>query len=646
MCGIAGASGGSTGSLRPTPLTHRGPDGYGVWENKAGSLAFEHHRLAIVDLTETGRQPMLSRDGKWVITYNGEIYGDKAKREEIERGGLVLKGTSDTEVLLELIAKSGVLTAVSQLSGMWAFAAHNIDTGDLWLCRDRFGEKPLYWTVGPPGYGRVAFASELKAIRSLVNWPITIDQTSLADYVRFGAVASPRSIYENVFQVDSGTAVLMRLDADGRLMKSPEVFRYWDSAEQAHTARLNPVDYGPVEAARACEELLKKAVADRMVADVPVGAFLSGGIDSSTIVAMMCQNIAPSNVKTFTIGFHEDHMSEATEAAAVARHLGTDHTELIVDSKKALDVIPQLAQMYCEPFSDSSQIPTHLVAAMARNSVTVALSGDAGDELFGGYNRYFLVESHAAKVQRIPLAFRKLIGRSILSVPPAQWDRFGALASKGPTALMKTKKGGVGAQAHKLALLLSAENDAVLYGNMLSVWPESAGLLIDEKSSAIDLDSRFSFVEQMMIHDTTHYMPNDILTKVDRAAMAASLETRVPFLDPELFGFAWSLPLNLKVDEGQGKRVVRDVLAAHVPRELWERPKTGFGIPLESWLRGPLRPWAEDLLSPASLNRHELFDISVVRKHWDEHLSGRTNWHHRLWTVLMFQAWYERWMKN
>jgi asparagine synthase (glutamine-hydrolysing) len=645
MCGIAGASGGSTGSLSPDSLRHRGPDAHHRWENKARSLAFDHYRLAIVDLTETGEQPMLSRDGKWVITYNGELYGEKFKRKELESSGLVFRGTSDTEVLIELIAKKGVVQAVKELSGMWAFAAHNLETGELWLCRDRFGEKPLYWTTGPPGFGRVAFASELKAIRALIDWPVAIDREALAGYAQYGNVQCPRSIYENIFQVEPGTAVLLQLDTDGRCVGGPQYFQYWNSADEAQNARKNPLNMSRAEAAKALEAMLTKTVGDRMVADVPVGAFLSGGIDSSVIVAMMCKNLSPAEVKTFTIGFSEQHMNEASEAAAVARHLGTDHTELLLDSKKAQAVIPRLAEMYCEPFADSSQIPTHLVAAMARPFVTVTLSGDAGDELFGGYNRYFFVDKHAEKIERLPLSLRKGLGRSVLAVPPARWDRLGSLVSKA-IPLLKNMKGGIGSRAHKLAGLISADNHSSLYSSMLAVWPNSTGLLSRSRSKdSLDLDPRFSFVEQMMIHDTQHYLPSDILTKVDRAAMATNLETRVPFLDPEVFRFAWSLPLDSKVAGGVGKLVLRDMLASHVPRELWERPKMGFGIPLEDWLRGPLRPWAEELLSPASLGTHGLFNSEVVKQHWQEHLSGKANWHHRLWTVLMFQAWFERWMK-
>ena len=588
---------------------------------------------------------MRSRDGKWVITYNGELYGEKASREALQKSGMRFRGTSDTEVLLELIAQKGVVAAAYELSGMWAFAAHNLDTGELWLCRDRFGEKPLYWTLGPPGFGRVAFASELKAIRALVDWPVAIDQESFADYVRYGAVQSPRSIYENVFQLQPGCAVLLQLDTDGRCVKAPQHFQYWNAADEAHNAQKEPLKLSRAETATALEKLLAKTVGDRMVADVPVGAFLSGGIDSSAIVAMMCQNLSPASVKTFTIGFAEEHMSEASEAAAVARHLGTDHTELLVDAKRALEVIPKLAEMYCEPFADSSEIPTHLVSAMARTSVTVALSGDAGDELFGGYNRYFLADKHADKLGRIPLVARIAFGRSILAIPPARWDRLGSIISKGPVPLLQNMKGGIGSRAHKLAGLVSAENKSSLYSSMLAVWPDSAGLLSNRTSGeTLNLDSRFSYVEQMMVHDTQHYLPSDILTKVDRAAMASGLETRVPFLDPAIFRFAWSLPLSSKVGGGVGKIVLRDALAAHVPRDLWDRPKTGFGVPLNDWLRGPLRPWAEELLSPKAMNRHELFNTDIVRRCWEQHLSGDANWQHRLWVVLMFQAWHRNWM--
>ena len=646
MCGIAGIwpVGGDAresveGMLRK--LVHRGPDGSDVVAAGLAGPVLGHRRLAIVDLSEAGRQPMRSASGRYLITLNGEIYNHVAVRQTLEAAlspTPVWRGHSDTETLLAAIDHWGLEDALPRFTGMFAFALWDQADHSLTLVRDRFGEKPLYWSVTSRG---LAFASELKALIGSGLIPTRINRDAVAALLRHNNIPAPLTVFEGVHKLDPGHTLRFTSPT------TPAQARpYWSVADAWQRGRKSPFTGNDQAATDALEQRLRAVLRDQMQADVPLGAFLSGGIDSSTIVALM-QSQASRPVRTFSIGFPEADYNEAETAAAVARHLGTEHTELYVQPKDALGVIQSLPTMYCEPFADSSQIPTYLVARMARQHVTVALSGDAGDELFGGYNRYLFGPAIRRRLQSWPMWARRAIAGVIDALPPSRWDAL--IHTFDHWIAANARFSDAGDKLAKLARALRARDDAALYESFISQWEQPTLLVAGAHDirtepdwAGLGLDS-LSFVERMMLQDATGYLPNDILTKVDRASMAVSLEARVPFLDHGLYEFAASLPMHLKVREGTTKWLMRQVLYRHVPRELIDRPKVGFGIPIHTWLRHDLRDWAESLLSREALMRTGLFSPEPVRAAWVRHLKGLDNLQHPLWCVLMFQAWHEHW---
>jgi asparagine synthase (glutamine-hydrolysing) len=645
MCGIAG-------ELRSHPLAqqehlhamgraiaHRGPDAADVWTDAEAGIGLVHRRLAIVDLTPAGHQPMTSASGRFVMVFNGEIYNHVALREQLDATGRApqWRGHSDSETLLAGINAWGLETTLQRCVGMFAIALWDREQGVLSLARDRVGEKPLYFGWQAVGQESVfLFGSELKALKAHPAFQGRINRQALALFMRHNYVPTPYSIYEGIQKLQPGCLLEVSLSR-----REPRLVRYWSAAEtvrkgQADRARV----WTPQSAVDELESLLTTAVAAQMVADVPLGAFLSGGIDSSTIVALM-QKQSSRPVKTFTIGFHEKGYNEAEHAKAVARHLGTEHTELYVTPEEAMAVIPRLPALFDEPFSDSSQIPTYLVSALARQQVTVSLSGDAGDEQFSGYTRYGVASGLWQKLSRIPRPLRRAAAHAITAIPPARWT---AIGQRLPVAALQQR---LGDRLHKGAGILGNQSIDGLYRSLVSHWdsPSEVVLQVQEPptllaGNAPELGS-VDAVERMMALDLMTYLPDDILVKVDRAAMAVSLETRVPMLDHRVVEFAWRLPQNLKQRDGVGKWVLRQVLYRHVPQALMDRPKMGFGIPIDSWLRGPLRDWAESLLAPDRLQREGFFAVAPVRQKWDEHLSGERNWAYHLWDVLMFQSWLE-----
>lgn len=610
---------------------HRGPDGEGVWSDPTAGIGFAHRRLAIIDVSDAGRQPMASANGRWVITYNGEIYNHADLRRELEAEGIGFRGGSDTEVLLEAVARWGVSATLQRLNGIFAFGLWDRETRTLTLARDHLGVKPLYW--GRSG-GVLLFGSQPKSFSAWSGFAGEIDHSALASYFRFGYVPAPRTIHRDVFALPPGTMLTVRAGGE------PETAVYWDAAAIARTGIANRLELGDGEATDRLEALLQDAVGRQMMADVPLGAFLSGGIDSSTVVALM-QAQSGRPVRTFTIGFAEADFDEAPAARAVARHLGTEHTELIVSAGDALSVVPRLAEYYDQPFADSSQIPTMLVSAMTRQHVTVALSGDGGDELFAGYNRYLGGAAAWRRLSRLPRPLRHAMAGVITAVPGSAWD---SLAKAVPD---RHRIRQAGDKLHKLAKVMTLDNGDAFYRRLVSLWEDPAALV-----PGVSEDDGYGWsgtggitdaVERMQLLDARTYLPDDILTKVDRASMAVSLEARVPLLDPRVFAFAWSLPAHQKIRDGKGKWLLRQVLARHVPASLFERPKSGFALPLDVWLRGPLRDWAEDLLDEGRLSRGGLIQPGPVRQRWREHLQGTRNHRESLWAVLMFQAWRERW---
>jgi asparagine synthase (glutamine-hydrolysing) len=607
-------------------LVHRGPDAGGVWADEAAGLALGHRRLSIIDLSAAGAQPMVSHSGRYVLVFNGEIYNFAALRSELEAKGARMQGHSDTEVLIEACEAWGVEAALRRTVGMFAFALWDRRERRLVLARDRLGEKPLYY--GWAG-GHFLFGSELKALRAAPGWEGTIDRQALLLFLRNSFVPAPLSIYEGVRKLPPGTWLELRAGGAGGLAPGswPEPQPYWSLEAAMRAGAERPFAGSEAEAVDALEQLLGQAVEAQMVADVPLGAFLSGGIDSSTVVALM-QSRSSRPVHTFTIGFREHGFDEAVHARQVADHLGTDHTELYVSWQDTLSIIPQLPTMYDEPFADASQVPTHIVARLARQRVTVALSGDGGDELFGGYTRYSLGARLWRAVGGVPLPARRLLGRGIAAVPPWVWRGMGQRGAR------------VGDRAHKAAGVLAAPGLADVQVSLMSHWPDPSGVVRGARMPEPPRrPAAGATVEAMMVEDTLSYLPDDILVKVDRAAMAVSLETRVPLLDHRIVEFAWSLPLPLRVRGGTGKWLLRQLLHRHVPRSLVERPKMGFGVPIADWLRGPLRGWAEDLLATDSLAAGGLLEPAPIRERWTAHASGARNWQYALWNVLMFQAW-------
>lgn len=644
MCGLAGFL--DTREIAGEPLiapmlealTHRGPDDAGVFRD--AGLVLGHRRLSVLDLSPEGHQPMVSACGRYVMAFNGEVYNHAALREALDaEGPTSWRGHSDTEVMLAAVARWGLEAALGRFVGMFAFALWDRQARRLSLARDRLGEKPLYYGWQD---GVFLFASELKALRAHPAWRGGVAPGALALFMRHGFVPTPLSIHPGIYKLPPGTWLALDEGTSPGALPAPSP--YWSLSSVIEAGRAAPFAGSEQEAIDALERHLGEAVALQRVADVPLGAFLSGGIDSSVVVALMQSQawaLGQEPVRTYTIGFHEKAYDEAGHAEAVARHLGTRHTALYVSPEDAQAVIPRLPWLYDEPFADVSQIPTYLVCALARREVTVALSGDGGDELFGGYERYRLAGAPGALVEQVPASLRRLFGRTLSAVPLAAWD---ALFARLP-ARLRVKRAGD--RVHKLAQLLAEADFDAVYRGAMSHWsgPEAlvrgldSGEPLTVLSGAGGLPPSLSRLQRMMARDTLMYLPDDILVKVDRAAMAVSLETRVPLLDHRLVEFAWSLPEHYRRRDGQGKWLLRQVLWRHVPRALIERPKMGFGVPIGEWLRGPLRDWAEDLLDPARLAREGYLAPEPVRRAWAEHVSGARNRAYPLWNVLMFQSW-------
>jgi asparagine synthase (glutamine-hydrolysing) len=644
MCGIAGMvdwrAATSADALRSIgeamieTVRHRGPDAGEVWVEAEGGVALGQRRLAIIDLSPGGAQPMHSADRRHVITFNGEIYNYRDIRRELEAAGRPMRSDSDTEVLLEACALWGVEGAIERTIGMFAFALWDRKTRTLVLARDRLGIKPLYYAASPE---RVLFASQLKAFRAAPFWKPTIDDDAVVGYLRHAYIAQPRTIYREAEKLAPGHILTLR---EG-LARTPKC--YWDLRGIAVAGqRRNDPAPDATEAVERLDALLRDSVKLRMIADVPLGAFLSGGIDSSTVVALMqAQSARP--VKTFSIGFHESGYDEAGCAKKVAAHLGTDHTEFYVEPRHALDVIPNLPDWFDEPFADSSQIPTYLVSELTRKHVTVALSGDGGDELFAGYNRYLWTERLARAVSLVPRPLRGASAAALRALAPETWTRLCAFV---PSSWRPALPGD---KLHKIATLLDNPEPDAIYRRLVSQWerPDEIAAAGQEPHGPLwDATVARDFpdlVPRMQFLDMVSYLPDDILTKVDRATMAVGLEGRVPLLDHRVVAYSWSLPLGFKMRGGHGKWLLRRVLDRYVPMPLIDRPKMGFGVPIDVWLRGPLREWAEQLLSPSRLTSNGFVRVEPVRRAWREHLEGSRNWQYPLWTVLMLQAWRERW---
>ena len=643
MCGFAGYIGalpsdGNVLNRMISAIRHRGPDDDGVWTDTANLISLVHRRLSIVDLSPQGHQPMISHCGRYVIAYNGEVYNHHDMRRELESSGCApnWRGHSDTEVILAAIAAWGIKNSLAKMVGMFAFALWDRDAKSLTLVRDRIGEKPLYF-----GWGNNAtflFGSELKALRPHPDWRGEIDRNALALFMRHNFVPAPHSIYTGIQKLQPGFIATIKLSGAGKATE-PKFEQYWSLADVAVNGMANQFKGTFVEAVDQIEKQLSRTIAEQMVADVPLGAFLSGGIDSSTIVALM-QRQSSRPVRTFTIGFAEADFNEANFAKEVAHHLGTHHTEFYVSPEEARNVIPALPHLYDEPFADSSQIPTFLVAQLARQHVTVSLSGDGGDELYGGYPRYAVGAYVWRRAKRIPHSARRLASGCLQSLTAGQWD---ALISLTRRALGKAAFPGLsGQRVIRLANVLSATDFPQMYRALISQWQEPSKLVIGslEPDTILSAKSAFSdHITEMMYLDMMMYLPDDILAKVDRATMGVSLEARVPLLDHRVIEFAWSLPDAMRIGNGTDKRVLREVLFRHVPRHLIERPKMGFGIPLGSWLGGPLKEWAAALLDPGRLRSEGYLNADIVSQAWEEHVTGKYDRQHQLWSVLMFQAW-------
>lgn len=654
MCGLTGFWDHSTKDRSTVAhsmaqrLFHRGPDDEGVWIDEAAGLVLAHRRLSIVDLSPAGHQPMESRCGRYVLAYNGEIYNHLVLRKELEQipvgfpqskeDHFAWRGHSDTETLLACFEAWGIEKTLTSAVGMFAIALWDREERVLLLARDRMGEKPLYY--GWQG-DTFLFGSELKALKVHPDFLAEIDRDAICLYLRHCAIPAPYSIYKGIKKLLPGTYLQLPLDRDVDDLRALSPKKYWSLAEVAAQGLAAPFEGRDTDAIAALDSQLQQSVGLQMMADVPLGAFLSGGVDSSAVVALM-QAQSTRRVKTFSIGFDEQGYNEAGYAKAVAQHLGTEHTELYVSSAEAMQVIFMLGRIYDEPFADSSQIPTFLVSQMARQHVTVSLSGDAGDELFCGYNRYALADIWG-RIEKVPFGVRRMTGHLVKSIAPSTWDAFFKLAANFVTLPVN-----MGEKLSKLATQLESVNGVnELYYSLVSEIDNPEQVVIGAKEPAtwlMELGMKSSFGDpklHMMFMDAMTYLPDDILVKVDRAAMANSLETRVPLLDHRVVELAWSLPTSMKIRDGKSKWLLRQVLYQYVPENLIERPKAGFGIPLGDWLRGPLRAWTEELLGVDRLRKEGFFNVEYIRATWQAHLEGKRNNQSFLWNVLMFQVWLE-----
>lgn len=621
-------------------IQHRGPDDSGVWIDESYGFGLAHRRLAIVDLSPAGHQPMVSQSGRFVIVFNGEIYNHFELRASLEArtGSLSWRGHSDTETLLAALDIWGIDATLKKIVGMFALAVWDRQERALSLIRDRMGEKPLYYGFAGNAF---VFCSELNGLRAYPTFSPDVSREALAIYLRHSYIPAPFSIYSGIRKLIPGTKLRLN-ESDVLARRLPAPSPYWSVSEAVWAGKERPFTGTVIDAQTELEYLLSRAVSSQTMADVPVGALLSGGVDSSAVVALM-QRQTTRPVNTFTIGFHEPEFNEANHARAVATYLGTEHTELYVTTEQAMEVIPRMGQLYDEPFADSSQIPTYLVSQLARQKVTVSLTGDGGDELFGGYNRHFWASRIWNKLVWMPPSVRAALAGVLTTASPGTWDGI----FKGFRIFLpkNLRYANAGDKLHKLADVLAARSADDIYYALISHWKQPSDIVhgeINPHSVVSDHDAlpaSTTCEERMMYLDQVIYLPGDILHKVDRAAMGVSLETRVPFLDHRIVEFAWSLPLSMKVRQGQSKWLLRQVLYSVIPKALIERPKAGFALPLDRWLRGPLKAWADELIDPARLAREEFFLVEPIKKKWREHLSGRRNWTSQLWSVLMAQMW-------
>ncbi|PIT04874.1 hypothetical protein TSA1_32105 [Bradyrhizobium nitroreducens] len=639
MCGIIGIVGSKAGRIdrqvlrRMTDaLAHRGPNGDGHWISEDGGAGFGHRRLSIIDLSSAGAQPMVSASGRYALTYNGEVYNYRDLRRELEAKGHQFNGHSDTEVVIAGFEHWGIDETISRCAGMFALAVWDERERTLVLARDRLGIKPLYYRVAN---GTLIFASELRPIVVQCGELPPVSLAALSEYLRLGYVPAPFSIFEGVYKLPAATTLRFR---EGH---ASEPIAYW-SIPEVVARGMSRQRSNEEEVLEELDQRLRSIVAEHMISDVPLGAFLSGGIDSSSVTAIM-QAVGGTATKTFSIGFHDPSYNEAKHAADVAKHLQTDHTELYVSDADAMAVIPSLPDIYDEPFADISQIPTFLVSKLARQQVTVALSGDGGDELFGGYNRYLFVSDYWKRLTRIPHTLRRMAASGLSSASPASWDAaFRALSYVLPPHLQPALPGQ---KIHKVASVLASSTLHELQSRLVSQWANPETVLVSSDGVALARPAPLALAPDLpataeqMAWDTSTYLVDDILTKVDRASMRVGLEARVPLLDHRMVEFAWEIPISLKFRNHSGKYILRRLLERYVPRELFERPKMGFGIPIDSWLRGPLKGWALDWLSSGN---DEFFDRQAIGDNWQQHQIGRVNRGGQLWTVLMFDLWLER----
>lgn len=608
-------------------IVFRGPDSAGVWTDETFGLAFAHRRLAIIDLSTAGHQPMHSRSGRFVIAYNGEIYNAAEIRKQLSADGVSFVGFSDTEVLLEACECWGVERALQKTNGMFAFSLWDKAKKKLFLARDRIGIKPLYYGLR---HDIFYFSSQLKPLCAHPDWQPAMNLDALTSFFRFNYIPAPFSIYKGIQKLMPGSYAVV--DVHGNVQQHA----YWSLNADCLSKRGSYKADSEAGVIEAFDQLLQSAVKDRMRSDVPLGAFLSGGIDSSTVVALM-QHQSHCPVKTFSIGFNEKGYNEADHAKLIAAHLGTEHHELYLSSYEAMEIIPNLSQWYDEPFADSSQIPTYLVSKLAREHVTVSLSGDGGDELFAGYTRYVLGNKMYSPISKMPYFMRKQLAKGIRCLSPSAWDRAAHFIPK------KFCPSHLGDKAHKFSSMLEDSGDA-FYQSIVSIWNDPQALVQGGVESYVwaSAEQALSYVEKMQFTDMSVYLPDDILTKVDRASMAVSLEARVPILDHRVIEFAWSLPMQYKLRGKESKWLMRRLLEKYVPSALFSRPKMGFGVPIGVWLRGPLKEWAENLMSEKKLKDAGILNAPLIRRRWEEHLSGARNWQYVLWGVLMFQSWYEQ----